>query len=183
MAGTIGTTNISQAKRSKVNRFKQTVLLLHPMAKRAAFAAVGQPARVCLQRCTAALTVGHVPILPHMDNLTELAHFGRVVTHGVGCELPGARTDRQGAGALDCAQLLQRNFARLVTPHAFNGRQHRVIDIDTGTPPSATPSRARRACGPSDLEHGVLSLAKLMVPTIDFSKSASSSPVARKKAR
>src|SRR5262245_57680140 len=54
----------------------------------------------------------------------------------------------------------------------------------TGTaPPAATPSRALSACGPSDIEHGVLSPCVLTMPTRGLPRSSSSRPQARRKAR
>ena len=54
----------------------------------------------------------------------------------------------------------------------------------TGTPPpAATPSRAASAWGPSDIEQGVFSPCVLTMPICGLSRSSSSRPQARRKAR
>ena len=50
-------------------------------------------------------------------------------------------------------------------------------------PPAATPSRAASACGASDIEQGVFSPCVLTIPIRGLSRSSSSRPQARRKAR
>src|SRR5262249_16148407 len=50
-------------------------------------------------------------------------------------------------------------------------------------PPAATPIRAASACGASDIEQGVFSPCVLTIPILGLSRSSSSRPQARRKAR
>ena len=58
-----------------------------------------------------------------------------------------------------------------------------VVNGTGSAPPAATPSRAASAWGPSDIEQGVFSPCVLTMPTRGLSRSSSSRPQARRKAR